>query len=619
VGRTSSTPLQEVDYLYNIRGWLTDINNVDNLGGDLFGFKINYEITHYPLYTGPGKPLIRYFPLYNGNIAETYWRTSTDNVLRKYGYSYDQLNRLNTAYYMKPSSVDDNSSFKNNYNESLTYDKNGNILSLYRTGDLDSNVDVIEIDDLDYLYDSGNKLLKVIDNSNHPEGFKDGANNDNEYGYDVFGNMTRDDNKGIESITYNHLNLPKKITYSTSSQNISYLYNALGVKVQKKVFRSGIVGTFNPDHTVTTDYLSGFHYEFNDNPNMIGNNGLIFFATAEGYVNVITSRSVSYNYVYNYTDHLGNVRVSYTSGTGGVASILEENHYYPFGLKHKKYGAVDKDWFIVDNDTLYAIGIDVVPPQGRKSYQYKYQGQERQDELGLNWDSFKWRNYDFAIGRFMSIDPLAEKYAYQSPYNFAENRVVDGNELEGLEWVDANGNKVYDPKANEGKGGYTEHATSTHKNLGKSLNQTPTGREQFDKLVNSVVPTTTKLDTENTPTDGNGGLVLGFTDAKISKSGYVKTEKNDSGEVIGLIPESFEITIFQKNIETALNKDGDIYGKDIPQGLLNFSKLIGVVFGHEIEHATPKDLLYGTQNPQNAEEPAIKISNKIIDELIKGE
>ncbi|MNS61808.1 hypothetical protein D3C72_948460 [compost metagenome] len=66
-------------------------------------------------------------------------------------------------------------------------------------------------------------------------------------------------------------------------------------------------------------------------------------------------------------------------------------------------------------------------------YNYKYQGQERQDELELNWDSFKWRNYDYAIGRFMSIDPLAEDYSYQSPYAFAENKVIDHVELEGLE------------------------------------------------------------------------------------------------------------------------------------------------------------------------------------------
>lgn len=40
-----------------------------------------------------------------------------------------------------------------------------------------------------------------------------------------------------------------------------------------------------------------------------------------------------------------------------------------------------------------------------------------------------------AIGRFMNIDPLAEKYSYQSPYNFSENRVIDSRELEGLEAV----------------------------------------------------------------------------------------------------------------------------------------------------------------------------------------
>jgi RHS repeat-associated protein len=68
-------------------------------------------------------------------------------------------------------------------------------------------------------------------------------------------------------------------------------------------------------------------------------------------------------------------------------------------------------------------------------YKYKYQGQERQDELGLNWDSFKYRNYDYAIGRFMSIDPLAEKYYHNSTYAFSENRVVDAFELEGLEAV----------------------------------------------------------------------------------------------------------------------------------------------------------------------------------------
>ncbi len=49
--------------------------------------------------------------------------------------------------------------------------------------------------------------------------------------------------------------------------------------------------------------------------------------------------------------------------------------------------------------------------------------------------SFKCRNYDYALGRFLSVDPLAKEYSYQSPYAFSENRVVDSRELEGLERV----------------------------------------------------------------------------------------------------------------------------------------------------------------------------------------
>jgi RHS repeat-associated protein len=79
---------------------------------------------------------------------------------------------------------------------------------------------------------------------------------------------------------------------------------------------------------------------------------------------------------------------------------------------------------------LIFIQNETVPNSG---YQYKFQGQENQDELGLNWDSFKWRNYMPDLGRFFNVDPLSEDYSYQSHYNFAENKVIDHIELEGLE------------------------------------------------------------------------------------------------------------------------------------------------------------------------------------------
>ncbi|MCO6174984.1 hypothetical protein NHF50_07980, partial [Flavobacterium sp. NRK F10] len=125
---TGATALQTVDYTYNIRGWLTNINDVNNImtGNDLFNFKIDYN-DYAPLAIHDAAP----DALYNGNISATYWRTANDNVLRKYNYSYDDLNRLTNADYLKPEAT----AVFNNYKEQVSYDKNGNIKTLVRNGD----------------------------------------------------------------------------------------------------------------------------------------------------------------------------------------------------------------------------------------------------------------------------------------------------------------------------------------------------------------------------------------------------------------------------------------------------------------------------------------------------
>ena len=186
-------------------------------------------------------------------------------------------------------------------------------------------------------------------------------------------------------------------------------------------------------------YRDGYQYE--TKPQTNGGRGyaeLLFFPTAEGYVKALYKDDQSYHapaayqYVYIYKDHLGNNRLSYTlDPKTHQIKILEENHYYPFGLKHGNYNAIRKD---VKYQELAASKKEVkqVVPEAVK-FKYYYQEQERQDELGLNWDSFKYRNYDYAIGRFMSVDPLAEKYPYNSTYAFQENKLGLGRELEGLE------------------------------------------------------------------------------------------------------------------------------------------------------------------------------------------
>ncbi|TGD56530.1 DUF6443 domain-containing protein [Flavobacterium humi] len=413
---TGAVGLQKVDYNYNIRGWLKGINDVANLTQgtnpvDLFAFKLNYQdndTQSYGVYSVP--------PLYNGNISETFWRTNSDNVQRKYGYNYDNLNRLTNATYQKPGAA---SPTTNSYNETLAYDKNGNITALTRTGEYDDADYSLEVDNLAYTYhaDNKNQLMKVFDSTNNTNGFKDDSTGSSDpaddYTYDANGNMTADTNKGITQIVYNHMNLPIKIVFNNnSSTKIEYLYNAAGVKLQKNVTQGSTV--------TATQYFNGFQYT---------DGVLQFFAHDEGYVNntVVNGNNV-YNYVFNYTDHLGNVRLSYgVDPATGVLKVLEENNYYPFGLKHKNYNMSQKTY--IKNG-----GVVVLEPCNScaKTYQVKFNGREWQDELGLNKTAMDYRQYDSAIGRFDSVDVLAEVFSDKTPYSFSFNNPVFYGDPTGL-------------------------------------------------------------------------------------------------------------------------------------------------------------------------------------------
>lgn len=72
----------------------------------------------------------------------------------------------------------------------------------------------------------------------------------------------------------------------------------------------------------------------------------------------------------------------------------------------------------------------------KQGYRFGFQGQEKDDEMhGATGTSYAYtfRMHDPRIGRFLSIDPLAAKYPFYSPYAFSGNRVIDMIELEGLE------------------------------------------------------------------------------------------------------------------------------------------------------------------------------------------
>ena len=447
VGGSSSVPLQTVNYKYNIRGWLTDINNANQYAPEeevkLFNLKLNYNKTDNVSGTTP---------LYNGNISSVLWRTRTDGINRANAFEYDHLNRLRQAFGMNYVGSWTMAFVKNDaYNEKLTYDKNGNILTLERTGELLSG-QKNTIDDLTYSYNA-NQLLSVTDATNSTQGFNDANKVGNDYTYDVLGNLKTDKNKSITGIVYNHLNLPVEITFAAGK--ISYTYDAAGQKLKKVVQPTG--GTAQ-----TTDYVYGFQYL---------NGQLQFFPHSEGYVK--PNGTNAYLYVYQYKDHLGNVRLSYAdcdaNGTINPATeILEENNYYPFGLQQQGYNAI------------------VNSCRSEEAEAYKLNGKEYEDSFGLNIYEMDLRQLDPAIGRWVVQDPVIH-HDY-SPYSAFDN------------------NPVYwsDPSGADAKG---------YMSGGKLVAAHFTGQEAIDaynQLVNGTTASTIEIavemtyDTEIIP-DGNGG------------------------------------------------------------------------------------------------------------------
>jgi RHS repeat-associated protein len=315
--------LETLNYEYNIRGWILGANRdyvKDVNTTNYFGFELAYDKTGNII---PGQSYAA--PQYNGNITGTTWKAAGDGEKRKYDFSYDAANRLTGADFNQLTGTAFNKTAGMDYSVSnLNFDANGNILTMWQkgwkingspTGQTGSNF----IDRLSYTYQTpngiggtgySNKLQRVVDESNDNASklgdFKYDANTktNTDYTYDANGNMVVDNNKKINGIAYNYLNLPQNIDV-TSKGSIEYVYDAAGNKLKKIVHETG-----KPDKT--TEYIAGFVYE-DDQLQFTGHEeGRIRFAK-QYYLN--GDSAYTWQYDYFLKDHLGNIRTVLTEQT----------------------------------------------------------------------------------------------------------------------------------------------------------------------------------------------------------------------------------------------------------------------------------------------------------------
>ena len=456
---TGQHNIQGTDYFYTLQGWIKGVNSIgltnarEDLGRDgytayaqeaanptfnkdEYAYALNYYDGDYVAREGNiqlGKAFYaneqyeffegyqdklggvgyRRQSLYNGNIAAmatSIAHFGEEQSTQSMNYRYDQLHRIAAGQATKWQGVWTND--EDSYLSSYSYDKNGNIQSLYR-----NDRDAVTIDDLEYYYDGvkKNRLDAVKDIGGTAEGL--GNTEGYEYTYDKIGNLVKNATDGIENIEWNIYGKVTKVTKTPDpfgiQATIDYRYDGTGNRIMKKV-TTGATRT-------TTTYLRDASgnvmaiYEDKTDQTLVIKEIPIYGSSRLGQYRPKTDakKTALGQRIYEFSNHLGNVLVTLTDNkvpqTDGTyeSVVLSASDYYPFGMAM--------------SERTYS----------NSEYRYGFNGQEQSDELDQNGNSYtaEFWQYSASIGRRWNLDPVF--FPSHSPYSTFLNNPIRYNDPSG--------------------------------------------------------------------------------------------------------------------------------------------------------------------------------------------
>jgi RHS repeat-associated protein len=411
--------------------------------------------------------------LFNGNIKEMATAMYKPNagtqpsqmpfMVNK--YKYDQLNRLlemNSLFYTN-SGFASASNPDDDYYEHYTYDADGNIITLLRkayTGGGHNN----SMDNFSYIYPGSNNMVQnVFDTGNNSTasfgdypGAATGLIAPN-YSYDEIGNLDGDRseqivlNGGIKWSVYGKI-LEINRTSSSTKPDLEFKYGPDGNRVAKIVKpKNGSGALLSQGDWIYTYYVRDAAgnvmatYErtgaTTENETFVNSDHTMYGSSRLGVqqsgANMFSTLPVSKYHdrlrgskTYEGSNHLGNVLVTFSdiklsvpNGTTPsavdyyLADVRSATDYYPFGMSMpgRKFNPTD--------------------------YRYGFNGKENDGSVesassaGEGTQDYGMRIYNPAIGKFLSVDPLAKKYPELTPYQFSSNNPIENIDIDGLEGV----------------------------------------------------------------------------------------------------------------------------------------------------------------------------------------